>query len=66
MNFRLRRNPKPKELSDDEFRRVLSERVARTLHMDLDEFTAALRDGSLDPEEPRVAGLAILVNERAS
>jgi hypothetical protein len=66
MNFRLHRNPKPKELSEEEFRRVLDERVSRTLHMNLDEFAAALREGRLDPEEPRVAGLAILVNERVS
>ena len=66
MKLSLRRTPKPKELSDEEFRNVLNERAKRTLNMNLDEFTVALREGRLDPEAPKVAGLAILVNERAS
>lgn len=56
--------PKPKELSEEDFRLVLDGRVRRTLDMSLEDFTAALKDGRLDPESPKVAGLAVLVDSR--
>jgi len=62
----LRRDPEPKELTEDEFRALLEERVQRTLGMSLSDFKAALREGKLDPDSSRVAGLAILVGERPS
>lgn len=56
----------PKELNQREFERLLEERAQRTLGMSLPEFKAALREGRLDPESSRVAGLAILVGEGSS
>jgi hypothetical protein len=56
----------PRELSREEFRALLEERVIAALGMTLDEFIEALDDGSLDPESPQVAGLAILVGARTS
>ena len=54
----------PKELSENEFQELLEQRAQRTLGMSLAEFIAALREGRLDPESSRVAGLALLVGER--
>jgi hypothetical protein len=55
----------PRELERDEFRRLLELRVQGSLGMSLSEFIRALREGRLDPESPKVAGLAILVGARA-
>jgi hypothetical protein len=55
-----------KELSQKEFRRLLEKRVQESFDMSLTDFTAALSDGRLDPESPRVAGLAILLGARTS
>jgi hypothetical protein len=54
----------PRELSREEFIELLEERVQAALDMTLDQFIAALEEGRLDPEAPRVAGLAILVGAR--
>lgn len=58
-------DPEPRELSNAEMEKVLDERTQRTLGMSLSEFRIALKEGELDPESSRVAGLAILVGERA-
>jgi hypothetical protein len=55
----------PQELNGDEFREALERRVEETLSMTLDELVEALRAGTIDPESPAVAGLAILVAPRA-
>lgn len=55
----------PRELDQDEFRQFLEDRVRASLGISLTEFIAALDEGRLDPESPRVAGLAILVGARA-
>jgi hypothetical protein len=54
----------PQELSGDEFRALLEERLRETLAMTLEEFAEGLAEGRLDPESPEVAGLAILVAPR--
>jgi len=51
----------PTELSREDFTDLLEGRVQAALDMSLSSFVAALRDGQLDPESPRVAELAILV-----
>jgi hypothetical protein len=51
----------PRELSQEDFIAVLEERVQGSLGMSLAEFVAALHEGELDPESPRVAELALLV-----
>jgi hypothetical protein len=56
----------PKELNREEFLAFIDARVQATLDMSVDEFMAALESGKLDPESPRVAGLAILVGARTS
>jgi hypothetical protein len=55
----------PRELSHEEFVELLEQRVRGSLNMTLAEFITALEEGRLDPESPRVAGLAILVGARA-
>jgi hypothetical protein len=55
-----------RELNQEEFRELLEGRVRESLNMSLSEFMAALKDGRLDPESPRVASLAILLGARAS
>jgi hypothetical protein len=55
----------PRELSHQEFVELLEQRVQVSLNMTLTQFIAALEEGRLDPEFPRVAGLAILVGARA-
>ena len=52
----------PQELSQEDFEALLEERVRAAFDMSLSEFVAALRDGTLDPESPRVAELALLVS----
>ena len=54
----------PRELDREDFAAFLDERVRASLGMSLAEFVAALRSGELDPESPRVASLAILVDAR--
>ena len=54
----------PRELSREEFAELLEERVQASLNMSLADFVAALEEGRLDPESPRVADLAILVGAR--
>ena len=54
----------PRELSRDDFRAFLDERIRESLDMSLGEFIEALNAGHLDPETPEVAGLAILVGAR--
>jgi hypothetical protein len=56
----------PRELSRDDFRSFLDERVRESLGISLDQFLALLRAGKIDPEDPQVAPLAILVGARAS
>ena len=56
----------PIELDRDEFWTFLDARVRATLDMSLPDFIEGLRLGELDPEEPQVAGLAILVGARTS
>ena len=51
----------PQELDSEDFRALVEKRVQRALGMSLDEFMKALAEGTLDPESPQVAGLAILV-----
>lgn len=53
-----------KELTQEELRSLLEGEVRTVTGMSLDEFTAALEQGRLDPETPRIAGLAILVGAR--
>jgi hypothetical protein len=55
----------PKELSGDDLRALLDVEIRQAFGMSLTEFTAALERGDLDPESPRVAGLAVLVGARA-
>ena len=55
----------PVELSQDDFLQFLEERIQEAFGMSLEEFVAGLQDGSLDPESPRVAVLAVLVGARA-
>ena len=50
-----------RELSQEEFRSFLERRVRESLNMSLSDFMTALEEGRLDPESPRVAGLAILL-----
>jgi hypothetical protein len=54
-----------KELSRADLHLVLDTEIRETTGMSLAEFTAAIESGRLDPESPRVAGLAILVGARA-
>jgi hypothetical protein len=49
------------ELTSEEFSELVEKRVQAAFGMSLDEFEAALEDGRLDPDEPHVAALAILV-----
>jgi hypothetical protein len=55
-----------RELTRDELREVLEERVRQEFDMTLAEFVTALDKGRLDADAPHVAGLAILVGARAS
>lgn len=54
-------NAEPRELSEREFDALLEERIQASLKMSLAEFILALKNGQLDPDSSRVAGLAILV-----
>jgi hypothetical protein len=58
-------NGTPKQLGRDEFEQFLDVRVKGCLGMSLVEFKAALDAGTLDPEEPHVASMAILVGARS-
>jgi hypothetical protein len=58
--------PDAKELSREDMRDLLDAEIRNTTGMTLPQFTAALKDGTIDPESPRIAGLAILVGARAS
>jgi len=53
--------PEPIELTQEEFTRLVEERVRKRLGLSVEEFIRALRDGKLDPEAPEVADLALLV-----
>lgn len=57
----LRREPDSRELSQEDFIAVLEERVQACLGITLEEFVEQLNRGTLDPESPRVAEIAILV-----
>ena len=54
----------PIELDGNDFRQLLEERVQASLGMSVGEAVLALREHRLDPESPRIAGLAILVGAR--
>jgi hypothetical protein len=56
----------PRELDREDFLAFLEEHVQASLGISLAEFTERLQDGSLDPESPQVAGLAILIGARPS
>ncbi len=53
-----------KELSRADLIVLLDETVRASLGMSLADFREGLEAGRIDPESPRVAGLAILVGAR--
>lgn len=53
-----------KELSAAKMRRLVESDIRRVTGMSLTEFKTALADGKIDPEEPKLAGLAMLVGAR--
>jgi hypothetical protein len=53
-------------MDETEFRALVERQIKDSLDMTLPQFEAALKDGTLDPETPRVARLAILAGARAS
>lgn len=55
-----------RELDEDELRALLDTEIREIVGMSLPEFTVALEQGKVDPESPRLAGLAILLGARAS
>lgn len=61
-----RRASEARELNEDELRALLDSEIRETAGMSLPEFTAALEQGTVDPESPRLAGLAILLGARTS
>jgi hypothetical protein len=58
----VRTDPKPRDLSEEQFRAVLEERVQRAFHMSAREFSLALKERRIDPESSKAAGLAILLS----
>jgi hypothetical protein len=49
------------ELSREELQEVLEQRIREELGMSLAEFEEALESGRIDADDPRFAGLAILM-----
>jgi hypothetical protein len=60
-----RRTPAARELNEAQLRALLDTEIREATGMSLLEFTAALEEGRVDPESPRVAGLSILLGARA-
>jgi hypothetical protein len=54
----------PLRLSQEEFEELLASRVRDAFGMSVEEFQAALNDGSLDAESFEVSDLALAVSAR--
>jgi hypothetical protein len=54
----------PKEVTHEDFLRVLEERTLKAFGLTLEQFADRLHKGELDPESPRVAALAMFLRAR--
>jgi hypothetical protein len=52
---------KPRELSQDEWRKLVNKLAQHYFSMSADEFATALKAGRLDPDRPEVMRLAMLL-----
>jgi hypothetical protein len=53
--------PRPRELTREQGRRLLDERARRFLRMSGEEFRRRYRAGELDPDDDHVLGVALLL-----